>query len=135
MKGFLWTMAVIFAILAIICYSNSIISTGYGQNVANVQMTVFAAACAVLCGINLVGALLLSAILSIPANPGFQNEKKPENEKEPSKPEYPNVESTTYTSLENHEIKCDNCGEIQPEYRLSKDCGRCWKCGAVFISK
>ena len=61
-------MAVVFAVLAIICYSNSIVSAGYGAyktEVANVQMTVFAAACAVLCGVNVVGALLITAINSI----------------------------------------------------------------------
>ena len=61
MKKFLGIMAGIFLVLAIIFYANSIRSVGYGSSsmeVANIQMTVFAAASAVLCGINFVGALL-----------------------------------------------------------------------------
>lgn len=68
MKKFLWAMAGLFAVLAIVFYNKSIIKAGYGYNtmdVANMQMTVFAAASAILCGVNVVGALILSAIDSI----------------------------------------------------------------------
>ena len=68
MKKLLWVMSGIFAILAVVFYSKSIVKTGYGYNtieVANVQMTVFAAASAILCGVNGVGAMILSAIDTI----------------------------------------------------------------------
>ena len=64
MKGFMWVMAILFGILAIVCYNNSIVRTGYGE-VANVQMAVFAAASAVACVMNIIGALIVSAINSI----------------------------------------------------------------------
>ncbi len=66
-KTLLWILAIVFGLLAIILYFSSIkeldretaryLGTG---SVANVQGTVFAAACAVLCGVNVVGALILS---------------------------------------------------------------------------
>ncbi len=61
MKKFFGIMAAVFFILAIIFYVNSIRTVSYGRStldVANIQMTVFAAASAVLCVVNLVGALL-----------------------------------------------------------------------------
>lgn len=74
MKKFLWAMTILFAILTIVFYSNSTVSTGYGE-VANMQMTVFAAACAVLCGVNLVGALVLTAIESQSSSPSISYEE------------------------------------------------------------
>lgn len=38
-----------------------------------------------------------------------------------------------YTVINDSEIKCNNCGEIQPSSRLNKQCGFCWKCDKRFI--
>ena len=61
-------MAGIFFILSIIFYANSVRSVGYGSSrmdVANMQMTVFSAACAIMFVINVVGAIVLSGIESM----------------------------------------------------------------------
>lgn len=68
MKKFLGVMAGIFFILSIVFYANSVHSVGYGSSrmdVANVQMTVFSAACAIMFVINVVGAIVLSGIESM----------------------------------------------------------------------
>ena len=65
MKKLLWFLSALFFSLTIYFYYNSVKSVGYGSSrmeVANVQMTVFAAASAVLCGINFVGAILATII-------------------------------------------------------------------------
>lgn len=58
-------MAAVFAILAIVFYSSSIKEADMGYNtikVANIQGTVFAAASAIACIINLIGAAILNAM-------------------------------------------------------------------------
>ena len=63
MKKFLIIAAAVFAVLAIIFYVVSIqeVKTGYGTiAIANIQATTFCAACAIICAINVVGAILFS---------------------------------------------------------------------------
>ena len=61
MRKFCLIMSGIFAVLAIILYFDSIKDVdGFGK-VANVQETVFCAACAILFAINLVGSFILSS--------------------------------------------------------------------------
>jgi len=74
-RTFLWVMAGIFGVLALVFYFTSIkevsgeASRYLGVSaVANVQGTVFAAACAVLCGINIVGAIVLGGIEDTPSS-------------------------------------------------------------------
>lgn len=58
-------MAAIFAILAIIFYVISVQEVNIGKStmqVANIQATTFTAACAVLCGLNFIGMLILCFI-------------------------------------------------------------------------
>ena len=59
MKKFLSVMSIIFSLLALYFYFNSDIRIGT-ESVINIQATIFSAACAVLCGINYVGYLVLS---------------------------------------------------------------------------
>lgn len=70
----LWAFAIVFGIMAIIFYSISIRELDkesaqiLGINaVANIQSTTFAAACAVLCGINVVGAMILGSLEGKPS--------------------------------------------------------------------
>ena len=51
--------AILFAILAVICYQSSIRDTDFGYQVANIQMTVFSAACVILCSINVIATSLV----------------------------------------------------------------------------
>ena len=58
-------MAIIFAILTVVLYCISVkdVDTGYGTiQVANIQATVFTAAAALACILNVIGAFILSAI-------------------------------------------------------------------------
>lgn len=65
----LCTFAVIFGVLTIVFYVNSIkeldrdMQRIFGiEAVANIQSTVFAAACAILCGLNVIGAMVLDSV-------------------------------------------------------------------------
>ena len=65
----LWFFAGLFGILAIVLYFASITELDKDtarylgiSAVANIQMTVFTGACAVLCGLNIVGAIIIGAI-------------------------------------------------------------------------
>ena len=51
--------AVLFAILAVICFQSSIKDTDLGYQVANIQLTVFTAACVILCCINVIAVSLV----------------------------------------------------------------------------
>ena len=69
MKTFLIIMACIFAVLTIVFYVSSIREVDYyaakyigTDKVANVQATVFCAACAILFAMNVIGAMILSFI-------------------------------------------------------------------------
>ncbi len=72
MKKFLWTMAGIFGVAAIILYFvsiqklNSSAASFLGtDSVVNIQGTIYCAACAVICACNIIGALLLDAFESV----------------------------------------------------------------------
>ena len=122
------------------------------------QLTVFAAACAVLCGVNVVGALILSAIASINIPSPLSNEsianavvnsinkaaeEKEYQEKGDSHSNYntnsdqetktivveANDSSVGFKVISEKEIMCNKCGSIQPATR--KD-GICWKCRNKF---
>ena len=61
MKRVFLIVAAVFAVLAIIFYVSSIRDVS-GLQVANIQATIFAAACAVICALNIVGAFILDGI-------------------------------------------------------------------------
>ena len=61
MQGLLRFLSAVYGLLAAVFYHNSVVRTGYGE-VANMQMTVFCAVSAVLCGVHFVGAAVLGAV-------------------------------------------------------------------------
>ena len=63
MKKFLIVAACIFGALAIIFYIVSIKEVS-GYQIANIQSTVFCAACAIICALNIVGAIILNYLES-----------------------------------------------------------------------
>ena len=69
MQGLLGFLSGLYGLLAAVFYHNSVVRTGYGE-VANMQMTVFCAASAVLCGVHFVGAAVLGAVKAQGAVPG-----------------------------------------------------------------
>ena len=80
-------MGIIFAIVAIALYNSSLVELDRDtarimgtEYVANVQKTVFSAACAVMCVINFVGAFIISAIESNSSPmPSFKGPKNTDN--------------------------------------------------------
>lgn len=66
LKHICWGFAVIFAILAVVFYVISIKEVNAGDlgkiQVANIQSTVFAAACALACIINVVGGIIITNV-------------------------------------------------------------------------
>lgn len=70
-------LAILFGILAIVLYVFSIREVGSIQ-VANIQLTVFAAACAVMCCVNVAALLVMKYIDSMNDNVyyGFEDLKK-----------------------------------------------------------
>lgn len=78
MKKFLCIMAAVFGVLTIIFYISSLNHLDYEtariwgtSTVINIQATVFCAACAVICALNVVGAAILSFIeyYAVPSTP------------------------------------------------------------------
>ena len=72
MKKFLYAMAIIFGIAAIVLYFTSVKELDKESaailgvdNVINIQSTVFCAACAIICAINIVGALIFTLLEKI----------------------------------------------------------------------
>ena len=61
MKKFLGAMAFVFAVLAVILYTDSIRDVA-GFKVANIQETVFCAACVIHCVMNIIGAIIITCI-------------------------------------------------------------------------
>ena len=122
-------MAIVFAIATVILYSASIkeldrdTARYLGTNsVANVQATVFCAATAIMCVINAVGAIIISALekqtqLSI---------AKTENTVEDvvnkaTAPEKDNAREERI--LSEGGWKCPNCGTLNQNYVTSCGCG------------
>ena len=117
MKRFLWFMTVVFLILTIVCYSNSVRSvSGLSYDVVNIQMTIFASACAILCVINFVGALIISAI----ENASIDEIKQTETNTTQNDLEKDNNEASSINNIPQNEneiiakpnevVFCDLCG-------------------------
>lgn len=81
MQGLLGFLSGLYGLLAAVFYHNSVVRTGYGE-VANMQMTVFCAASAVLCGVHFVGAAVLGAVKAQGAVAPGQNESAKREEQD-----------------------------------------------------
>ena len=121
MKKALLVVGGIFGVLAIILYIDSVKDVkGFGQ-VANVQETVFCAACAIICAISIIGSMIISAI---------------ENGVDIQKAEIQKAiqSSSAFFAAENEARerkilaeggwRCPNCGELNHHYVTSCSCGK-----------
>lgn len=109
MKGFLGFMAAVFLVLGIVCYNNST-TTVSGLNVANMQMTVFAAACAILCVTNFIGAVILEAIDNNNNNSENLAQKKQTDMKKDDKEHNEVSEKEVIIAKPEDVLFCDICG-------------------------
>ena len=131
MKKLLWFFAAVFLALTILFYSNSIKSVSYGSSrmdVANIQLTVFAAASAVLCGVNAVGAMLASLIdsktVTAATNTNDYDSKEPASV---AQEEVSTIDSSWLTSDPSW-VRCPECNQRYPlPYIESID--KCPQCG------
>ncbi len=125
-------LAAVFGILAIVFYFSSIrkldknIADLWGIDaVANIQDTVFAAACAILCGINVAGAMILSSLESANVDKktfisGSIEEQKVNDEGTQD------IEQEVFVvpelEIKHEDGKCDICGtDINPDESLTRE--------------
>ena len=104
MKGFLGFMAAVFLVLGIVCY-NSSATTVSGLNVAN-----FAAACAILCVTNFIGAVILEAIDNNNNNSENLAQKKQTDMKKDDKEHNEVSEKEVIIAKPEDVLFCDICG-------------------------
>ena len=114
MKSFLITMAGIFGFAAIVLYFVSIKDVG-GYQVANVQSTVFCAACAVICAVNTVGAIILNFLESGGSvSSSGSSRSGSTGSSAPASNNHAWICSTCGTSNPNSRVQCKSCGSIRP---------------------
>ena len=108
MKKFLGIMALIFGGLAIYLFIDSAKDVGLSFQVANIQETVFCAACAVLCAMNIIGAIIIESIESqsrLASVPAQKEDKPADNQQEPI-----HTPETIVASGKKEILFCDICG-------------------------
>lgn len=135
-KKFMIVMAIIWGIIAIIFYISSIQEV-YGIQIANIQATTFCAGSAILCGINIIGALIVECMEELhssinvatntitrrlDSNPsGTETSGHIPSKVSNSKPSYL---STTYVDKKTATWICKKCGSHNSaDARSCKDCG------------
>ena len=130
MKKFLITMAIIFGILAVILYfaslnhldSNSAKILGTDTTI-NIQGTVFCAACAIICVINLVGAIILSQLESNnDSSTQYSSGSQGSSSKNTALDSFAE-ETRKQDILKNGGWKCD-CGRANFDYVSTCACGK-----------
>lgn len=162
-SGKLWALAVLFGVLAILFYCLSIREVNYGYSsiqIANIQCTVFSAACAVICMGSIIGALVagnvedlnkhmdddLSTIRSIIDHSEQSTENSSANTKPNVKPIHlehtetasisaenkaPNAIDASWTYLNNGRVKCPQC-DMEMTLDFIRVRGVCPNCGKTF---
>lgn len=113
MKSFLISMAGIFGIAAVILYFVSIRDVG-GFQVANTQSTVFCAACAIICAINVVGAIILNYMESNGSVSGLGSRAGTSGSSIPATNSRVWICAKCGTSNPNSKVQCQSCGSIRP---------------------
>ncbi len=125
MKGFLIFMAIVFAIATIFLYNASIKEVDYntarliGTNaIANTQATVFCAATAIMCVINAVGAIIVSALETEVQRSTARTKEVVDKATAP-------VESKSKEEkiLSQGGWRCPQCGSLNQNYVSSCGCG------------
>lgn len=118
MKGFLKWMAGIFGILAVVFYFVSIQDVN-GLKVANIQSTVFCAACAVICALNVVGAIIFTYLESLSSS--ISSLEKKSIQSDPVK--NASVGDNSQNSRDKGEWTC-SCGHINSSFESTCPCGK-----------
>ncbi len=113
MKSFLIAMAGIFGFAAIVLYFVSIKDVG-GIQVANVQSTVFCAACAVICAVNTVGAIILNYMESGGSVSGSGNRSGTAGSNTPATNNNAWICSKCGASNPKSRVQCHTCGSYRP---------------------
>ena len=116
MKKFLLAMAIIFAILTVVCFISSARTVeGLDFKIANIQDTVFCAASAIISAINAVGYTLYS--LMEKAHGVIPEEEKTEEQKE----EEAKARAERIANAKPNKVVlfCDNCGIRKSEEELN----------------